>query len=153
MVPYVLTIGVLFPLQTILRYIASSKQSSSSAHYSPLLDIGHCNLSPSRSILGYSHPAPASYSAQIVTPSAWGRQTFVYRDAVSTQELVYLSGCRFYGWYGQPTATSACEYRETPSIALSIARWASLNLWTSRAVSVHVSAPYATNSLEWSLSR
>jgi hypothetical protein len=43
--------------------------SSSSAHYSPLLDIGLSNLSPSRSILGYSHPAPASRPAQIVIPS------------------------------------------------------------------------------------
>jgi hypothetical protein len=34
--------------------------------------------------------------------------------------------------------------RETPSIALSIALWATLNLWTSRAVSVHISAPYVT---------
>jgi peptide methionine sulfoxide reductase MsrB len=32
----------------------------------------------------------------------------VYRDVVSTPELVYPSSCRFYGWYGQPTATSAC---------------------------------------------
>jgi hypothetical protein len=33
--------------------------SSSSAHYSPLLDIFLSNVSPSRSIFGYSHPAPA----------------------------------------------------------------------------------------------
>jgi hypothetical protein len=33
--------------------------SSSSAHYSPLLDMGLSNFSPSRSIFGYSHPAPA----------------------------------------------------------------------------------------------
>jgi hypothetical protein len=25
---------------------------------------------------------------------------YVYLDAVSTSELVYPSGCRFYGWYG-----------------------------------------------------
>jgi hypothetical protein len=30
--------------------------SSSSAYHSPLLDIGLSNLSPSRSIFGYSHP-------------------------------------------------------------------------------------------------
>jgi hypothetical protein len=36
--------------------------------YSPLLDIGLSNVSPSRLILGYSHPAPASRRAQIVTP-------------------------------------------------------------------------------------
>jgi hypothetical protein len=34
--------------------------SSSSALYSPLLDIGLSNFSPSRSIFGYWHPAPAS---------------------------------------------------------------------------------------------
>jgi hypothetical protein len=41
----------------------------SSAHYSPLLDIGISNFSPSRSIFGYVHPAPASRPPQIVTPS------------------------------------------------------------------------------------
>jgi hypothetical protein len=34
--------------------------SSSLAYYSPLLDIGLSNLSPSRSNFGYSHPVPAS---------------------------------------------------------------------------------------------
>jgi hypothetical protein len=34
---------------------------------SPLLDIGLSNFSPSRSIFGYTHPAPASRPAQIVT--------------------------------------------------------------------------------------
>jgi hypothetical protein len=42
--------------------------SSWSAHYSPPLDIDLSNFSPSRSILGYSHPAPASRPSQIVTP-------------------------------------------------------------------------------------
>jgi hypothetical protein len=42
--------------------------SSSSAYHSPLLDIGLANVSPSRSIFDYSHPAPASRPAQIVTP-------------------------------------------------------------------------------------
>jgi hypothetical protein len=42
--------------------------SLSSAHYSPLLDIGLSNFSPSRSIFGYSHLAPARRPAQIVTP-------------------------------------------------------------------------------------
>jgi hypothetical protein len=41
-------------------------KTPSSALNSPLLDIGISNLSPSRSIFGYSHPA--SRSAQIVTP-------------------------------------------------------------------------------------
>jgi hypothetical protein len=41
--------------------------SSSSVYHSPLLDIGLSNISPSRLIFGYSHPAPASRLAQIVT--------------------------------------------------------------------------------------
>jgi hypothetical protein len=41
---------------------------SSSAHHSPLLDIGLSNCSPSRWIFGYSHLTPTSRSAQIVTP-------------------------------------------------------------------------------------
>jgi hypothetical protein len=43
--------------------------SSSSAHHSPLLGIGLSKFSPSRSIFGHSHPAPASRPAQVVTPS------------------------------------------------------------------------------------
>jgi hypothetical protein len=35
--------------------LTSSQSSSSSAHYSPLLDIGLSNFSPSRSIFGYLH--------------------------------------------------------------------------------------------------
>jgi hypothetical protein len=49
-----------------IEYNLSS--SWSSAYYSPRLDIGLSNLSPSRSIFGYSHPAPASRPAHIVTP-------------------------------------------------------------------------------------
>jgi hypothetical protein len=47
-----------------------SHSSSSSGHYRPLLDISLSNISPSHSIysLGYSHSAPASFPAQIVTP-------------------------------------------------------------------------------------
>jgi hypothetical protein len=45
-----------------------ASSSSSSAHYSPLLDIGLSSFSPSDSIFGKSHPAPASRPAQIVTP-------------------------------------------------------------------------------------
>jgi hypothetical protein len=43
-----------------------SSSSTSSVYYSSLLDIGLSNFSPSRSIFGYSHPAPASRPAQIV---------------------------------------------------------------------------------------
>nr|XP_032516719.1 uncharacterized protein LOC116769667 [Danaus plexippus plexippus] len=42
--------------------------SSSSAYIGPLLNIGLSNCTPLRSIFGYSHPAPASHPAQIVTP-------------------------------------------------------------------------------------
>jgi hypothetical protein len=38
----------------------TTSSSSASAYYSPLLDIGLSNVSPSRSIFGYSYPAPAS---------------------------------------------------------------------------------------------
>jgi hypothetical protein len=45
---------------------------------------------------------------------------------------------------------------ETQSIALYIARWATLNLWTSRAVSVHVSSsrqvPWPGERTDWRLS-
>jgi hypothetical protein len=58
---------ILWLLRTT-TWTSTSSSSSSSAHYNPLLDIGVSNLSPSRSIFGYSHPAPASRTAQIVTP-------------------------------------------------------------------------------------
>jgi hypothetical protein len=69
------------------------------AGHRPLLS----NFSPFRPIRGYSHPAPASHST-------WpeGVLLYIYWDVVSTLELVYPSSCRFYSWYGQPTATSAC---------------------------------------------
>jgi hypothetical protein len=50
-------------------HILTSPSSSSSAYYSSLLDIGLSNFPPSCSIFGYSHPAPTSRLAQIVTPS------------------------------------------------------------------------------------
>jgi hypothetical protein len=43
--------------------LLNQMSSSSPAHYSPLLDISLSNYSPSRSIFGYSHPAPASRPA------------------------------------------------------------------------------------------
>jgi hypothetical protein len=55
-------------IKTNEPYLCVTSSSLSSAHHSPLLDIGLSNFSLSRSILGYSHPAPASRSAQIVTP-------------------------------------------------------------------------------------
>jgi hypothetical protein len=44
--------------------------------------------------------APARRSAQIVTPPGGvgsPQPHYVYRDTDSTPELVYPSGCRFYG--------------------------------------------------------
>jgi hypothetical protein len=46
------------------RLVLTVKYSQSSpVHYSSLLDIDLSNFSPSRSIFGYLHPAPASRSA------------------------------------------------------------------------------------------
>jgi hypothetical protein len=60
---------LLFRVNSTIRFKNKLRLSSSSAsaHYSPLLDIGLSNLSPSCSILGYSHPIPATRPAQIVT--------------------------------------------------------------------------------------
>jgi hypothetical protein len=52
-----------------------SSSSSSSAHHSPLLDISLSNFSPSRSIFGYSHPAPASRLRKSSLYLAWGHPT------------------------------------------------------------------------------
>jgi hypothetical protein len=56
-------------LCTVLYFYSSSSSSilSLSAHFSPLLEIGLSNFSPSPSIFGYSL-SPASRSPQIVTP-------------------------------------------------------------------------------------
>jgi hypothetical protein len=51
-----------------LKRNLDTSSSSSSAQYSPLLDIDFSKFSPSRSTFGYSHPAPTSRPAQIVTP-------------------------------------------------------------------------------------
>jgi hypothetical protein len=65
----ILTIlGIIAWFTLWLDYIIISYWSSSSAHHSPLLDIGLSNFSPYRSIFDYSHPTPASRPAQIVTP-------------------------------------------------------------------------------------
>jgi hypothetical protein len=82
------------------RYIKSSSSSSSSAYYSPLLVIGLSNVSTSRSIFGYSHPALASRPAQTANRHSTrpeGVLHYVYLDAVSTPELIYPNGYRFYG--------------------------------------------------------
>ncbi|PZC83249.1 hypothetical protein B5X24_HaOG208013 [Helicoverpa armigera] len=41
---------------------------SSSAYRTPLLDIGLSKCTPLISIFGFSHPAPASRLAQVITP-------------------------------------------------------------------------------------
>jgi hypothetical protein len=77
--PYYLLITVKMTARDAYWFVANKKkilknptqaklQSSSSAYYSPLLDIGLSNLSPCHSIFDYSHPALASRPAQIVTP-------------------------------------------------------------------------------------
>jgi hypothetical protein len=55
------------------------------AYYSPQLDIG-LSISLSR------QPSCANQSTWLE-----GVLHYVYRDVVSTPELVYTSGCRFYG--------------------------------------------------------
>jgi hypothetical protein len=55
-------------INSLMMIVIVSYSSSSSAHYSPLMEIALSNFSSSRSIFGYSHPAPASRPAQIVTP-------------------------------------------------------------------------------------
>jgi hypothetical protein len=76
--------------------------SSSSANYSPLLDKGLSNFSPSRSIFGYSHPAPASRPAQIVIPPSL--RTLPRRDLhprtrlpqrLSVLRLIWPAHCHF----------------------------------------------------------
>jgi hypothetical protein len=66
---------ILIRIQIIHLHENIIVSSSLSAYYSPLLDIGLSNLSPSRSIFGYSHPAPASRPEQIVTPPGLRRPT------------------------------------------------------------------------------
>jgi hypothetical protein len=50
----------------VRRVSYSYFHTSSSARYSPLLDIGFSYFLPFRSIFGYSHPAPASRPAQTI---------------------------------------------------------------------------------------
>jgi hypothetical protein len=144
--------------------------SSSSAYYSLLLDIGFSNLSASSSIIGYSHPAPASRPAQIVTPPGlrasyttftWTRSpvqnSFTPAVIGSTADMAIqlplqhaYTVCYVGDFRSLPDHRFRIRSRrETPSIALSTARWATLNLWTSRAVSVHFSAPVMTGRTHW----
>jgi hypothetical protein len=134
-------------------FIYSSSLSSSSVYHNPLMDIGLSKCSPSALILDFFCQL---YCANRHSTWPEGFLHFVYRDAVSTQERVYRNSCGFYGRYSQPTATSVSWYGmlcrwlsfrirsrgEIPSIAIFIARWVTLNLWTNRAVRVHVLASY-----------
>jgi hypothetical protein len=65
----------------------------------PQSTAGHrpLHVSPSRSIFGHSHPAPASRPAQIFTPPGLRASYTTFTETVFTPELVYLSGYRFYG--------------------------------------------------------
>jgi hypothetical protein len=87
--------------------LVHSSSSSSSAYDSPLLTKAppishHLIRSPATRI----QRLRAGLRKRHTT---WpeGVVHYVYRDAVFTPELVYHKGSRFYGWYGQPTATSA----------------------------------------------
>jgi hypothetical protein len=123
--------------------------------------MGLSNFSPSRSNFGYSHPAAASRPTQIVTPPGprTSHTTFTetrcplqnsFSPAVvgSTANMasplplqhantVYYVGDIFIlCWITRFRVRSRWE---TPSIALSIARWITLSLWTNRTVSVSAS--------------
>jgi hypothetical protein len=84
----------------IVTIIISPPQSS--AGHSPLLLFA---ISLDLQLLASSSCHPYCANRHSTRPE--GVLHYVYRDAVSIPELVYPSGCRFYGWYGQPTATSA----------------------------------------------
>jgi hypothetical protein len=69
--------------------------SSSSAHYNPLLDIGFSNVSLDLRLLAFSYCQPSYANCHSTWPE--GVLRYVYRDAVSTPELIYPGGCRFFG--------------------------------------------------------
>jgi hypothetical protein len=128
-----------------------TSSSSSSAHYSPVLGIG-------------------LLLRKLSLHLAWGRPTlrltrrgFHSRtrlpQRLSVLRLMWPAHCHFSMLMRcaltvtlvlcQITWFRIRSLRETPGIALSIARWATLSL-TSLAVSVHVSAPYVmTGRTHW----
>jgi hypothetical protein len=132
--------------QPAVKYIHRITQSSSSsAYYSPLLDIGLSNVSPSRSIFGYSHPSPASRPAQIVTPPDLRASCPTLRlprrslhsitripQRLSVLRLIWPAHCHFSMLIrcAMSVTLVLCRItwfrirsrRETPSIDLSIAR-------------------------------
>jgi hypothetical protein len=86
----------------------SIPEVSSIFHLPKLLSYGHRPLqllaiSLELRLLASSSCQPSCANRH----STWleGVLHYVYRDAVSTPVFVYPSGCRFYGWYGQSTAT------------------------------------------------
>jgi hypothetical protein len=130
---------------------------------SPQLDIGLSNFSPSRSIFGYSQPAPGSRSAQIVTPPGLrGVLHYVYLDAglhslnTFTPAAVVGSTAEMASPLPLQHANTVCyvsDFSSLPDhlVSNSISQrnpehssfhWVTLNLWTSRAVNVQVTAPY-----------
>jgi hypothetical protein len=62
--------------------------SSSSTYYIPVLDMGLSNLSPSRSICGYSHPTPTTRPAQIVTPPGLRASYTTFPNVSQLNELL-----------------------------------------------------------------
>jgi hypothetical protein len=115
--------------------------SLSSAHYSPLLNIGLSNLSPSRSILGYSHPAPVSRPAPIVTPPGLMASCTMFTEMRSPLQNSFTPAV---------VGSTADMATPLPRCAMSVTLCsdsipqrnpehfhsccATLNLWTSRAV-------------------
>jgi hypothetical protein len=82
--------------------------SSSSAHYSPLLDIGLSNT-PFRSIFGYSHLVPASRLRKSSLHLARGRHTLhlLRRDLHFKIRLPHRLSVLWLIWPAH--ATSACD--------------------------------------------
>jgi hypothetical protein len=68
-------IEVIFHILFLVQRLSVAHVSSSSAYYSPLLDIGLSNVSPSRSIFGYSHPAVLRKSR--TPPGLWASTCLV----------------------------------------------------------------------------
>jgi hypothetical protein len=127
---------------------------SSSTHYNPLLDIGL--FLPPRSVFGYSHPAASSHSAQIVTPPSLRASYTTFTETQSPLQnsftpAVVGSTADMASPLPLQRANTVCyvgDFSSLPDHRRAIARWATLNLWTSRAVSVHVSAPYVNRYKE-----
>jgi hypothetical protein len=118
-------------------------QTSSSADYSPLLDIELSNFTPCHSIFGYSHSVSASRPAQIVTPPGLRASYTTFTGCrlhsrtrlpqrLSVLRLTWPAHCHFSMQIrcAMSMTLVLCRIiwfrirsrRETPSIALSVDR-------------------------------